>query len=186
MSFEQICYDRKVSHNCGSQPLPRTPQSPHKVAGWSRATAGPALTFARAHAGPLCVCRRQSRQPLSLRHGQSCAHSAPGLSCPIPVPGMVPHQQTKPWAGGGWQCFFSGPRTLQPSTGSWCLCARQVARPASPAHAAATQLPTAPSPTQLPTAPAVSLSPAVLRPAKVQGPGWAAGESLALIAAPHK
>lgn len=125
----------------------------------------------------LCVCRRQSRQPLSLQHSQSCAHSTPGLSCPIPVPGMVPHQQTKPWAGGGWQCFFSGPRTLQPSTGSWCLCARQVARPASPAHAAATQLP---------TAPAVSLSPAVLWPAKVQGPGWAAGESLALIAAPHK
>lgn len=174
MSFEQICYDGKVSHNCGSQPLPRTPQSPHKVAGWSRATAGPALTFARAHAGPLCVCRRRSRQPLSLRHGRSCAHSAPSLSCPVPVPGVVPHQQTKPWAGGGWQCFFSAPCTLQPSAGTWCLCARQAARPA------ATQLPTAPSPTQPPPAPAV------LCPAKVQGPGWAAGESLALIAAPHK
>lgn len=178
MSFEQICYDGKVSHNCGSQPLPRTPQSPHKVAGWSRATAGPALTFARAHAGPpavsagdeaasRCHCSTAGAVPIALP-----ACPAPSLSvawCPTSKqsPGLV-------GAGGGWQCFFSVPCTLQPSAGTWCLCARQAARPA------ATQLPTAPSPTQPPPAPAV------LCPAKVQGPGWAAGESLALIAAPHK
>lgn len=132
MSFEQICYDRKVSHNCGSQPLPRTPQSPHKVAGWSRATAGPALTFARAHAGPLsvsagdkaasrCHCGTARAVPIAL------------LACPVPSQSLAwcPTSKQSPGLVGAGSASFLVPARCSPAQGAGaCVQGRWLVLPA--------------------------------------------------------
>lgn len=148
MSFEQICYDGKVSHNCGSQPLPRTPQSPHKVAGWSRATAGPALTFARAHAGPpavsagdeaasRCHCRTAGAVPIALP-----ACPAPSLSV-----AWCPTSKQSPGLVGAGSASFLLPARCSPAQGPGaCVQGRQlVLRPRS-----STQPPAPHSPRRVP------------------------------------
>lgn len=149
MSFEQICYDGKVSHNCGSQPLPRTPQSPHKVAGWSRATAGPALTFARAHAGPPAV---SAGDEAASRCHCSTAGAVPIAlpACPAPSLSLAwcPTSKQSPGLVGAGSASFLLPARCSPAQGPGaCVQGRQlVLRPRSSPQPPAPHSPPQPQP----------------------------------------
>lgn len=118
-------------HNCGSLLLPRTLQSPHKVAGWSRATTSPSADLydsmrelsscpALCPAVLLSSCTFESSVTAPVLPGSPC-------QCPARSPAGLFH--TVPALWGDTPCMSSSSQTgqaqhltvsaLHPSHGRW-------------------------------------------------------------------